>query len=620
MASPSIFISYRREDTSGHAGRLYDRLSAQFGEKNVVLDVGTIAAGEDFAAVIRGRIEAADVLLALIGPRWLTATDAEGRWRLADENDLVRMEIATALRRKLRVVPTLLGNATMPRAKDLPRELSGLAALNAVEIRDSSFDEDVARLVSGFRPRWVHRLARRLPRRALAAAALAAVAVVGARHYLGRVTPEQARIRLGQAGVSYGEREFLDRVKRNDFEVVRLFLKAGMRPDVADAEATALAWAAIYKGERTFEQLLAAGADPNPALPKVIAFGHPEVVPRLLARGVDQTALDRGLAEAARRGDTAVSTLLVGAGAKVNARTDPTQQPALLQAAARGQTEQVRWLLANGADVRLADPAGNTALHTVAGADDARAGLEVAKLLIAAKADVNAVRRDGRPVLLHAIEMRQKGLAGLLIEHGADPNASGEGKGPPLLEALKKGYPDVAQRLLDKGADAKAVGPDGRTALFYAREEEGGLTTKLIARGLDVNTQDSVKRTPLMLTSPQTVEVLLAHGAKVNARDFEGESALTLAAQLAESDVSRLLLNAGADVNAANNEGWTALMNAIAYDRPGTAQLLLARGADASRRNEDGDTALNLAEKGDHRGLARLLRDWRHRPRASAAR
>jgi hypothetical protein len=131
VAMPAIFISYRREDSIGHAGRLYDRLVERFGRERVCRDIETIEAGEDFVEAVRQRVAKSDVLLVLIGPRWLTATDDEGRWRLADENDLVRLEIATALDRNIRVIPVLLQGATMPRAKDLPAEQSSLSAMRS---------------------------------------------------------------------------------------------------------------------------------------------------------------------------------------------------------------------------------------------------------------------------------------------------------------------------------------------------------------------------------------------------------------------------------------------------------------------------------------------------------
>jgi hypothetical protein len=125
--SGRVFISYRRQESSGLAGRLYDRLAARFGNDQVFMDVDTIALGVDFAEVIAQAVSTCQVLLAVIGPRWLTVTDEDGRRRLDDPDDLVRLEIAAALERDIRVIPILVEGAAMPRRQQLPEALAGLA-------------------------------------------------------------------------------------------------------------------------------------------------------------------------------------------------------------------------------------------------------------------------------------------------------------------------------------------------------------------------------------------------------------------------------------------------------------------------------------------------------------
>ncbi|MGH8498764.1 MAG: TIR domain-containing protein, partial [Methylococcales bacterium] len=123
MATPTIFIGYRRNDTVGHAGRIFDRLVEQFGKEHVYLDIDTIPVGEDFVEAVHEKINRSDILLTLIGPRWLTAADEEGRWRLADENDLVRVEIVTALGRNIRMIPVLLQEAEVQATLKNPDEI-----------------------------------------------------------------------------------------------------------------------------------------------------------------------------------------------------------------------------------------------------------------------------------------------------------------------------------------------------------------------------------------------------------------------------------------------------------------------------------------------------------------
>jgi TIR domain-containing protein len=138
----SIFISYRRADTGGHAGRICDRLTARFGGDRVFLDIQDIHPGENFAASIEETIATCDCVIAVIGSHWLESV----RERAQSGADFVSHEIAAALKRHVTIVPALVGGARMPAAADLPPELSELSYLNAVEIRDERFDQDVEQL------------------------------------------------------------------------------------------------------------------------------------------------------------------------------------------------------------------------------------------------------------------------------------------------------------------------------------------------------------------------------------------------------------------------------------------------------------------------------------------
>jgi hypothetical protein len=146
--SGRVFISYRRQDTSGMAGRLYDQLAARFGDDQVFMDVDTLAPGVDFAEVITQAVSACQVLLAVIGPQWLTAGDKDGRRRLNRPDDLVRLEIAAALKRDIHVIPILVQGAVMPRRQELPDNLAGLVRRNALLLRHESFRSDVDKLLA----------------------------------------------------------------------------------------------------------------------------------------------------------------------------------------------------------------------------------------------------------------------------------------------------------------------------------------------------------------------------------------------------------------------------------------------------------------------------------------
>ena len=142
-----IFISYRRDDSAPSAGRLCDRLGAEFGAEQVFMDVDDIPPGADFSAHIRAKIGGCDALLAVIGKQWLTARNAEGQLRLSDPDDLVSREVALALQRGILVVPVLVEGASMPKAADLRSDLKPLAQRNAVTISDQDFQNDVAKLI-----------------------------------------------------------------------------------------------------------------------------------------------------------------------------------------------------------------------------------------------------------------------------------------------------------------------------------------------------------------------------------------------------------------------------------------------------------------------------------------
>jgi len=139
-----IFISYRRED-SGHAGRLYDWLQRSFPKGRLFMDVGTIQPGADFEDRIDEALSSAEVVLVLIGPRWLT--DAAGHHRLDDPQDVVKREVASGLGREdILVLPVLLGGARMPSGDELPAELEDLARRTALDISDLRWDEGMERL------------------------------------------------------------------------------------------------------------------------------------------------------------------------------------------------------------------------------------------------------------------------------------------------------------------------------------------------------------------------------------------------------------------------------------------------------------------------------------------
>lgn len=143
-----IFLSYRRDDAAGHAGRLHDALLEHFRRDQIFMDIDAIEPGLDFVESIERALSQCDVLLVLIGPRWLAEQGSGGRRRLDDPGDFVRLEVQAALSRgDLRVVPVLIQGAQMPAAEDLPDELRSLVRRNALEVSDTRWGYDVSQLI-----------------------------------------------------------------------------------------------------------------------------------------------------------------------------------------------------------------------------------------------------------------------------------------------------------------------------------------------------------------------------------------------------------------------------------------------------------------------------------------
>ena len=147
----AIFISYRRDDTEGEAGRLFDDLVREFGENTVFMDVTGINPGLDFRKVIDDNVAGCGVLLAMIGPTWTTITDSSGQRRLDAPNDFVRLEIASALARNTAVIPVLVHSAKMPHPTELPDNLKDLSYRNSVEITHARWNSDVQLLIEALK-------------------------------------------------------------------------------------------------------------------------------------------------------------------------------------------------------------------------------------------------------------------------------------------------------------------------------------------------------------------------------------------------------------------------------------------------------------------------------------
>jgi hypothetical protein len=147
----AIFLSYRRDDSAGFAGRLSDELEARLGAGSVFRDVDDIRPGEDFVAAIESQLNQVNAVLVMIGPHWLAA-DSAGQRRLDKADDFVRLEIQAALASGKPLIPLLVGGVAMPAEADLPTQIADLARHQAISLSDADWKADVARLLTSLRP------------------------------------------------------------------------------------------------------------------------------------------------------------------------------------------------------------------------------------------------------------------------------------------------------------------------------------------------------------------------------------------------------------------------------------------------------------------------------------
>jgi hypothetical protein len=152
-----VFISYRRADAEYAAGALGRELRRHFGDEQIFRDKENVGGGVAWKRQVLHEIDKDSALLVLIGPEWVNIKDAQGRRRLDDSDDAVRLEIADGIRDGAAILPVLLENAQMPNESELPSDLRPLADFNAMKLRDGDWAHDLANILrtlekSGFKP------------------------------------------------------------------------------------------------------------------------------------------------------------------------------------------------------------------------------------------------------------------------------------------------------------------------------------------------------------------------------------------------------------------------------------------------------------------------------------
>ena len=594
MASISIFISYRRRDCAGHAGRLVDRLEREFGRHAVFRDIEDIEAGDDFAQTLNSRIDRCDVLLALIGERWLDSRDASGRRRIDQPNDWVRYEISRAMDRGIRVIPILFQGAHMPAATELPESISSLSRRNAFEIRDVQFERDVNALIQSLQPRSM----RMLKRASWAAGLLVGLGLLGWGAYVYHLggTQDRARARLAQLDQAFTAETFLEAVKHSDYRAVMLYLDAGMDVHTTNEAGTNAVQIAAASGDSTLvSELLKRGADASSALGVAMFNEDIAVLNLLLSHSLNQPALDSALGQAALSGDVDMMERLF----KLGANPAHDGYVAVYDAVRAPSIASLDWLIEKGVDLK-AVPArdnGDTLLLQAVRTsfsdtepDPESVQLAIIQRLVESgvpintRADVHSMAME--TALLAAIFKKRERAAVYLLDHGAGIEDRVTGRHwssySPLLCAAEQGLDQVVAKLLALGADINARGEDQATALDRATYSGNvDVVNRLLAAGADPNLPGKEGWTPLMLAAykdnQDMLEVLLAAGARADQADAKGNTSLMLAAR------------------------------GIRFDHRDTIVQLLAAGADPRARNAAGESAIDILRSRERHDLAALL-------------
>ena len=266
-------------------------------------------------------------------------------------------------------------------------------------------------------------------------------------------------------------------------------------------------------------------------------------------------------------------------------KTLMNRNTALILAAKKGQKEEVSLLLENGANVEAMDKDGNTALLWAA----FKGFKEIVLLLIENGADIEAINSDGNTALTWAAVCEHREVVALLIENGAKVNATNNTGHTALILAALNGDEDSASFLVKHGANVNATNNDGNTAMMFAAGN---------ANGADVEEKNGVTLdffTKAWRMEIDIVSLLVEHGANVNTRDNNGETALIWAATFGNEKVASFLVNNGADMEVKDNSGNTALILSARWAKLAVAKLLIKSGANVNAVNDDGNTALCMA-------------------------
>lgn len=399
---------------------------------------------------------------------------------------------------------------------------------------------------------------------------------------------------------------------KGQLRVVKFLLEQGADVNQRSSKGeTVLHWAA-QGGHRTMIELLFShGADANAQdgegftpLHHAVRQGYRSVAELLLSHKASVSAQARdGITPLHLAiGKKSVMEMLIAAKAEVNAE-DANGQTPLHYAARAGDVESTRTLLAQGADVNVKIERGNdtgkAALGLAARLPTA-AGLEMARLLLEAKADVNSTDVQAETPLHFAAMNDHLKLAELLIAHKANVNLQDKLGKTPLMYALDRGINGLIDLLLANKAEMNIRDQKGNTALAFAlRPDRLDLLKSLLAKGANPDTQVWSGMLALHYTASldqmlEWAKLLLDYGANIEAKGINNFTPLHYAAANGAERMTELLISKGADVNAKDSDGATPLHYAAANLQKGTLEILLKNKADLNMKTLNGMSAFDF--------------------------
>ncbi len=418
-----------------------------------------------------------------------------------------------------------------------------------------------------------------------------------------------------------------------DVNLLRTMMDDGVNLNgVTGDGGTALMYAAAANKPNAVTFLLAEGADIEArdslgatAVISAAINGATDALKVLRRHGASLSIMDndgRGALEwAACAGRTTTAAYLLSHGADVNAR-DRYGWTSLIAAAATGQDDVVRLLLRHKADVRISSKDGVAALLAAALSDHP----STVGLLLDHGADVDRNYEcegeecrpwfDGNwPAIVWALQAGHYEVARVLSAHGANINAASYQGYTALSYATENLILGLLDKLLNFGADVNSKDTDGQTPLIRAAMFGNEYAAKaLLNHGADINAADLDGWTALMEAADSghadVVSLLVNSGAKLGAKGFDGKTALIIAASYPRLEIVKVLIDHGAAVNAADDRGTTPLMTAAYYDAVDVVNLLLKRGADANIRNSEGKTALDIAKAQGNNDIVSVIETY----------